>query len=257
MPSCTALSRKLRPKFWLTKQVLQTLGMPEAARRASALLSLPPGHAACHCGDVAATLQRQQRLSAAIRAGTATLYLDEQPEEVLGASALSSDQSQWAKTTLKGQTLIVRVYSRGGNVRCWRVKGVGKVTSNPVFSCSGSRLGVPFTWARDETCSVALISLAQPDQQPTVWDVTGASSFMHHHCIAAAPSADLLLICSAWTPHFAGRFQISLLLFGESLSDPVQHQAPIISCATLPWGDPRQIFSPDGKYVCLASKQEL
>ena len=239
--------------------MLQTLGMPEAARHRSALLSLPPSHAACRSSDVAATLQQQQRLTGAIRAGTATLVLDEISP---GSSNLSHDLSQWAKTSLTGQTLTVTLHSSQGTVCQWRIPCVSAVTCQPVFSYDDSRLGLCFTQASTagDDFKVALVSLTQPLQQPVVV-TTGASvagSSYSYHRIAPAPSADLFLVGITQKVAAAETEQRSLFslfsLNGDG-SGLVQHQVPA-NCNPL-GGDLQRLMSPDSSYLQLTSPHAL
>ena len=224
--------------------MLQTLGMPEAARHASAVLSLVPGHAALRSGDVGATLQQQQRLTSAIRAGTATLHLGKQPGISVEALALSSDLLQWATITHNRQTMTVVVYSRQGTVCQHTLSGSRKGSGPPVFNHDNSRLGVAFITAADPrlpTSSVALLSLTQPDQQPVI--VETSSSLSAPHSIAAAPSADLFLVCTR-----SAKVVLSLLCGDGSCFE--RHEAPW--GALVPAADDQQLlFSPCSRFLCL------
>ena len=199
----------------------QALGMPEAARRASALLSLAPSHAACRSSDVGATLQQQQRVTSAIRAGTARLQLDEHPAPGV-ANTFSNSLLQWATMRLSRQTLKVALHCKEGIVCLWRLNGVSKMIGRPVFSCDDSRLGVAFVQAAvsGHIHKVALISLAQPHQQPlvvTLGDV--AAGITGQQSMLAAPSADLFLVCQAEVAGSGPPWQVSLSFCGGSSCD--------------------------------------
>ena len=243
--------------------VLQTLGMPEAARHASALLSLPPSHAACRSGDVGATLQQQQqRLTSAIRAGTATLHLDDHPGSGVQVDALSSDLSHWAASSLTRQTLTLTVSNRAGIVCQWELAGVCRVVSEPVFSYDNSRLGIAFMQASasGETCKVALCSLTLPDQQPSEVEIGPqyGVSYGPRCRMAAAPSADLFLVCNQ--NQSRGLQQtltdtVALFFFDGNGFDIVQRQAPPDFWYAMPYNGPTKLFSPDSKYVsCVSSR---
>ena len=236
--------------------MLQTLGMPEAARHASAELSLTPDHAALRSGDVGATLQQQQRLTTAIRAGTAMLHLDEHPGINVGALALSGDLSKWATISQSGQSMTVTVHSWQGVVCQHALAGSRVISGVPVFNHDNSRVGVPFTTPTapsKHACSVALISLAQPAQQPLVVETSSSLHSSHLHCIAAAPSADLFVVCTHKANMDLAKSMHLSTLSGEG-SYFQRHEAP--KGAFAPAGD-QQLFSPDSRFLCLLGAGEV
>ena len=257
MQQCCKLRPVLQPALSLTC-ALQTLGMPEAARHASALLSLPPSHAACRSSDVGATLQQQQRLSSAIRAGTATLHQEQCSDGSLEASALSGSLQRWASTSQIDQVLTVTVYDQAGNVCQWKFAAADHPQSRPVFQHDDSKLGVAFTQAKAAvaTWTVALINLTQPDEQPVVVStgiLTGPLPRMEP-IITAAPLARMFLVCGSRETGLEPNTVI-LSFLGSGGSNHIQHQAP--SGAQLPYNDGKHLFSPDSRYICLTSQQSL
>ena len=229
-------------------QVGQALGMPEAARHASAVLSLVPGHAALRSGDVGATLQQQQRLTKAIWAGTATLHLDEHPGISVGALALSSDLSQWATISQSSQKITVTVWSREGIVCQQTLAGSRERAGLPVFNHDNCRLGVPYitsTEPRMHACSVALLSLTQPAQQPVVVVTSSWLHLAHSHSIVAAPSADLFVVST-----HTKKLELSTLS-GDGAHFR-QHEVPRGALAP-----DDQLYSPDSRFLCLLTPGEV
>ena len=239
--------------------------MPEAARHASALLSLPPSHAACRSGDVGATLQQQQRVTSAIRAGTASLNLLELPDMDPEAIAISNNLRIWVTTSLTNTTLMVSVFSREGTVCQWAFEQVCSLQRTPVFSYDDSVLAVTFTQASatGHAFNAALISLTQPDQQPRVVRLAeavqaGVDVRSDELMMQSAPSADLFVVCSRMQPTPRGEapgFLPVLISFLRGHSSVfVQHQAPASSPLAYVG---QQLFSPDSRYLFWKSREAL
>ena len=234
--------------------MLQTLRMPEAARRASALLSLPADHAACLSGDVGATLQQQQRLTAAIRAGTAGLQLAKQPQASLHADAISSDLRLWATSNLTARTLTVTIFSKEGIVCRHTFADVLQACIEPKFNYENSRLGLAFAQptASGRIYNLALIDLTQPDEQPTMVNC-GSEAVHPTFSIAAAPSADVYLVSVHKYSELEKSWRDVLDLVSGTGSNLEQHLAP--EGCQLPYD--QQAFSPDSRYLCCTGVEQF